>query len=146
MMLRVPDLAGVANREIRRDLRARLGLVKGAKDATPSAAAPATTTAASSATASSATASSAAASARAAAACSRAAAACSSATAACSRAAAAAATPTAATAGGEGGRGERETSDQQSTAERQNHTAALLVIELKKSAHREILPIEIRSR
>jgi microcystin-dependent protein len=137
----VPDLAGVANREIRRDLRARLGLVKGAKDATPSAAAPATTTAASSATASSATAS-----ARAAAACSRAAAACSSATAACSRAAAAAATPTAATAGGEGGRGERETSDQQSTAERQNQTAALLVIELKKSAHREILPIEIRSR
>jgi hypothetical protein len=142
MMLRVPDLAGVANREIRRDLRARLGLVKGAKDATPSAAAPATTTAASSATASSA-----AASARAAAACSRAAAACSSATAACSRAAAATApTSAAATAGGEGGRGERETSDQQSTAERRNQTAALLVIELKKSAHREILPIEIRSR
>jgi hypothetical protein len=121
----VPDLAGVANREIRRDLRARLGLVKGAKDATPSAAAPATTTAASSATASSA------ASARAAAACSR---------------AATAPTSAAATAGGEGGRGERETSDQQSTAERRNQTAALLVIELKKSAHREILPIEIRSR
>src|SRR5580704_16699938 len=100
MMLRVPDLAGVANREIRRDLRARLGLVKGAKDATPSA----TTTAATSPTSA------------------------------------------AATAGGEGGRGERETSDQQSTAERRNQTAALLVIELKKSAHREILPIEIRSR
>src|SRR5580704_4657360 len=131
MMLRVPDLAGVANREIRRDLRARLGLVKGAKDATPSAAAPATTTAATAANAATSSGATA------------------SAAATCSRATAAAATaPTSATAtaGGEGGRGERETSDQQSTAERRNQTAALLVIELKKSAHREILPIEIRSR
>jgi hypothetical protein len=131
MMLRVPNLAGVANREIRRDLRARLGLEKGAKDATPSAAAPATTTAASSATASSAAASSATASARAAA--------CSRAAAACSRATAAAATATA--AGREGGRGERETSDQQSRTERRNEAAALLAFELKKSTHREILQI-----
>jgi hypothetical protein len=136
MMLRVPNLAGVANREIRRDLRARLGLEKGAKDATPSAAAPATTTAASSATASSATASSAAASSATA---SARAAACSRAAAACSRATAAAATATA--AGREGGRGERETSDQQSRAERRNEAAALLAFELKKSTHREILQI-----
>ena len=39
-------------------------------------------------------------------------------------------------AGREGGRSERETSSQQSTTERRNKTAALLAIELKKSAHR----------
>jgi len=50
---------------------------------------------------------------------------------------AAAPTSAAATAAGrEGGRSERETSDQQSRAERRNEAAALLAIELKKSAHR----------
>jgi len=134
MMLRAPDLAGVANREIRRDLRAGLGLVKGAKDATPSAAATATATA-TAAGPGAAAASSATASARAAA-CSRATAASSGATAASSRASAAPTSSSATATGGEGGRGERETSNQKSTAERRNETAALLVIELKKSAHR----------
>jgi hypothetical protein len=134
MMLRVPDLAGVANRKIRRDLCAWLGLVKGAKDATPSAAAPATTTAASSATActTAATACTAATSSAATAASSAASAATSSA----APTSAAAPTSSATAAGREGGRGERETSNQQSRAQRGNETAALLTIELKKSAHR----------
>jgi cobalamin biosynthesis Mg chelatase CobN len=137
MMLRAPDLARVANREIRRDLRARLGLVKGAKDATPAA----TATAAGAAAASSAAA---AASSGAAAASSGAATASSGATAASSGATATAAptsSSSAAATGGEGGRGERETSNQQSRAQRGNETAALLAIELKKSAHRWILRI-----
>jgi hypothetical protein len=49
---------------------------------------------------------------------------------------AAAPTSSATAAGREGGRGERENSNQQSRAERRNEAAALLAIELKKSAHR----------
>jgi hypothetical protein len=101
-MLRVPDLAGFANREIRRDLRARLGLVKGAKEPASSA----IPSSASSATA-------------------------------CSTASASARAPA---AGREGGRGKRETSDQQSAAERRNEATAPLAIELKKTEHRWILP------
>jgi hypothetical protein len=64
--------------------------------------------------------------------------ACTAATSSGATAASATAAPTssATAAGREGGRGERETSNQQSRAERRNEAAALLAIELKKSAHR----------
>jgi hypothetical protein len=119
-MLPVPDLAGVANREIRRDLRARVGLVGGAKEATPTGSATAGATPTGSATAGTATAG--------------------SASTAASPAAAPASSATTATsasrAGGEGRRGERETNNHQSRAERRNETAAPLAIGWKTSVHR----------
>ena len=110
-MLRVPDLAGIANREIRRDPRLRRGVV--AEEPTAGAAASASTSSAAAPSAAS-----------------RAAASCAGA------APSSASSASAAGAGREGGRGERETGDHQSTTERRNETAALLPTELKKSAHR----------
>jgi hypothetical protein len=58
-----------------------------------------------------------------------------------SSSATAAPTSSAASAGREGGRGECETSNQQSRAQRRKEAAALLAFELKKSTHRQILQI-----